>query len=186
MHVSSEYITSRVLLSLTSTACRTLRVLLADVIPWINKASLALYIARKLCAMPRPTQCSEAVCNIMRCRGRLLWLKIVSVEVESRSQTPSLWLRCRYQRGLDCAHTILMTFYHNMNHHSMQLLGMWLSFHIHVYIAENFWGVQFSQIFTIKFHWHMIMLIIQCNSTYFGDLIFILCLFTVTNIAKHV
>ena len=93
-HVSSEYITSWVLLSLISTADRTSRVLLADVIPWINKASLVLYIARTLCAMPRPTWCSEAV---WRCRVRLLWLKIVSVEVESRSQTPSLWLRRQYQ-----------------------------------------------------------------------------------------
>ena len=49
MHVSSDYITSRVLLSLTSTAGRTSRILVADVIPWINKASPALYTARTLC-----------------------------------------------------------------------------------------------------------------------------------------
>jgi hypothetical protein len=42
--VSSEYFTSSVLPSLTSTAGRTSRVLLAYVILWINKASLVLYI----------------------------------------------------------------------------------------------------------------------------------------------
>ena len=44
-HISSEYIISSVLPSLTSTARRTSRVFLDYVIPWINKASLALYIA---------------------------------------------------------------------------------------------------------------------------------------------
>ena len=43
--VSSEYLISCELLSLTSTAGRTSRVFLAYVIPWINKASLVLYIA---------------------------------------------------------------------------------------------------------------------------------------------
>jgi hypothetical protein len=42
--VSSKYFTSSVLPSLTNTAVRTLRALLADVIPWINKASFMLYI----------------------------------------------------------------------------------------------------------------------------------------------
>ena len=52
MPVSSEYILSRVLLSPTSTAGRTSHVLLADVIPWINKASFALYNIAHI--MPRP------------------------------------------------------------------------------------------------------------------------------------
>ena len=57
------------LLSPTSNAGRTSRILLADVILWINKASLALFIAR---VMPRPIWSSEAVpC----CRVHLLWLK---------------------------------------------------------------------------------------------------------------
>jgi hypothetical protein len=46
MPVSSEYLISCELLSLTSTAGRTSRVFLADVIPWINKAGFELYIAR--------------------------------------------------------------------------------------------------------------------------------------------
>ena len=46
-------------LSLTSTAGRTSRVLLDDVIPWINKASLVLYIAHTQRAMLRPIRCSE-------------------------------------------------------------------------------------------------------------------------------
>jgi hypothetical protein len=41
--VSSEYLISCELLSWTSTIGRTSRVFLAYVIPWINKASLALY-----------------------------------------------------------------------------------------------------------------------------------------------
>ena len=105
MHVSSEYIISWVILSLISTTSRTSRILLADVIPWMNKASLALYIARTLCAMPWPIRRSEAVWH---CRVRLLWLKIVSVEVESRSQTPSLQLRCRHRCGLDYVCTIFI------------------------------------------------------------------------------
>ena len=51
MPVSSEYIKSRVLLSLTSNADRTSCILLVDVIPWINKANLALklYSAHHAC-----------------------------------------------------------------------------------------------------------------------------------------
>ena len=44
--VSSEYILSWALLSLRSTVGWTSRVSLDYVMPWINKASLALYIAR--------------------------------------------------------------------------------------------------------------------------------------------
>ena len=105
-HVSSEYITSWVLLSLTSTAGRTSRILVADVIPWINKASLALY-ARTLSAMPRPTRWMAPQCRVCR-----LWLEIISIEVESQSQTPSPRLRHQHQCGLDCVRTILTTFYH--------------------------------------------------------------------------
>ena len=111
-HVSSEYIISWVLLSLTSTTGRTSRVLLADVIPWINKASLVLYIVCTLCATLRPTWCSEAV---WRCRVCLLWLKIISVEVQSRLQTPSsMWLGLYMWRRV---RTMLTTFYHT-NHYA--------------------------------------------------------------------
>ncbi len=40
MRVSSEYFTSSVLPSLTSTAGQTSRVLLAYVIPWLNKTTI--------------------------------------------------------------------------------------------------------------------------------------------------
>ena len=81
-HTSSKYVTSWVLPSLTSTAGRTSHVLLADIIPWINKTSLVLQVCtvRTLCAMLQPIWCSEAV---WCCQVRLLWLKLVIVEVES-------------------------------------------------------------------------------------------------------
>ena len=44
MRVSSEYIINRALLSLRSTAVSLHVFFLAYVMPWINKASLALYI----------------------------------------------------------------------------------------------------------------------------------------------
>ena len=52
MRVSSEYLKNCVLLSLTSMAGQISRVLLAYVIPCINKASLVLYIAgiHNICA----------------------------------------------------------------------------------------------------------------------------------------
>jgi hypothetical protein len=77
MHVASEYIRSWVLLPLTSTAGRTSRVILADVNPWINIASLALHIAR---AMSRSIWSLEAV---LHCRVRLLWLKHRNVSLSS-------------------------------------------------------------------------------------------------------
>ena len=43
---------------------------------------------------------------------------IDSVEVESRSQTPSLQLRCRHRRGLDSVRTMLTIFYHT-NHYAI-------------------------------------------------------------------
>ena len=132
-HVSSEYITSWVLLSLTNTAGRTSHVLLDDVILWINKASLALYIARTLCAMPRPTHCSEAV---WRCRVCRLWLKIISIEVNSQSETPSLRLRHRHWCELDYVRTILTTYYH-MNHYAAT--GHVVKFFIHYKTTAGTW-----------------------------------------------
>jgi hypothetical protein len=57
--VSSEYLISSVLPSLTSSNGRTSRVLLSDVIPRIYIASPALYIARTMSSVP-PDR-SEAV-----------------------------------------------------------------------------------------------------------------------------
>ena len=55
VRVSSEYLTSSVLPSLTSSDGRTLHVLLADVIPWIYIDSPALYIAHtSLAGQPLP------------------------------------------------------------------------------------------------------------------------------------
>ena len=91
-HVSSEYITSWVLLSLTSTAGRTSRILVADVIPWINKASLALY-ARTLSAMPRPTRWMalsslSPVIGNYQYRGR----ESVSDSISAIEAPTSMWL----------------------------------------------------------------------------------------------
>ena len=58
---------------------RMAHILLANIIKWINKASLELYIARTLRAMPRPNECLE---TLWCCQIRLLWLKFVIVEVE--------------------------------------------------------------------------------------------------------
>ena len=92
-YVSSQYIISWVLLSLTSTASWTLRVLLADVIPWINKASLLLYIACMLCAMLWPTWCLEAV-YFVACKWKLSVSRL----------TVGLRLHlCDWGAGLDCA-----------------------------------------------------------------------------------
>ena len=130
--VSSEYITSWALLSLTNTAGQTSNILLADVIPWINKASLMLYIACMVHAMPRPTWHLEAVWHYWI---HLLWLKhrnlsLLRLRVDLRLHlcdrgTASMWL-------VDCAHTILTTFtIFTMSAiiGLLQLLGMWLSFH---------------------------------------------------------
>ena len=106
--VSSEYIKSWVPLSPTSTAGWTSRVLLADVIPWINKASLVLYIARMLRAL------CHAATNLTfgRCAALLSSppvieaLKLISFKVENRSQTLRLWRRRGIDVAADCALTI--------------------------------------------------------------------------------
>jgi hypothetical protein len=58
--VSSEYLISCELLSPTSTADRTSHVFLAYVIPWINKASLALSAS-----VPRPTDLKFGSCTAL-------------------------------------------------------------------------------------------------------------------------
>ena len=67
MRVSSEYLTSSVLPSLTSGDGWTSHILLADVIPWIYIDSPMLYIARTTSSVP--LDCSEAVldCWVLLC-----------------------------------------------------------------------------------------------------------------------
>ena len=110
-HVSSEYIISWALLSLLSTAGRTSHILLDDVIPWINKASLVLYIARTLCAMLRLTWCSEAV-EFVSCD----WKLSVSRSRVSHGQLSDSISAIEAPVSM-CVRTILTTFYH-MNHYS--------------------------------------------------------------------
>ena len=71
------------LLSLTSTAGQTSHVLLADIIPWINKASLALYSMHH--AM---TDLKFGSCTVLSSSSPVIEVsKLVPVKVESRSQT---------------------------------------------------------------------------------------------------
>jgi hypothetical protein len=74
------------ILSLTGNAGRSSRVLLADVILWINKACLVLYIA---CT----TDLKFGSCTVMLSLSPVIEAsKLVTstVEVENWSQTPSL------------------------------------------------------------------------------------------------
>ena len=80
MRVSSEYIISWALLSLRSTVGWTSRVFLAYVMPWINKASLALYIARITVTRGWPARDCSSVTNLNFGRNTVLsssslWLK---------------------------------------------------------------------------------------------------------------
>ena len=130
--VSSEYIKSWELLSPTSTAGRTSRVLLADIIPWLNKASLVLYIvARMLCTMPWPTWCSEAV---LRCRVHLLWLKHRNLSLSRSRVGLRFHLCCNWGTGIDvacrpCTHYI-DNLYHIMHHNNYAATGDVVKFFI--------------------------------------------------------
>ena len=96
MPVSSECIKSWVLLSPTSTAGQTSRVLLAVVILWINKTSLALYSMHH--AM---TDLKFGSYTALSSSSPVIEAsKLVPVEVESQSQTPSLRLRCQHWCGV--------------------------------------------------------------------------------------
>jgi hypothetical protein len=104
VHVSSEYFISGVLPSLISTAgqLQTSCVFLGYIIPWINKVSLALYIARIS---------QRATINRSEVRKLYSAVKFVPVidwsietchyQVESRSQTP-----CLRQHAALCTHYI--------------------------------------------------------------------------------
>ena len=71
--VYSEYITSWALLSLRSTVGWTSRVFLAYVMAWINKASLALYIARIITPRARLTNLKFGRNTVLSSSS--LWLK---------------------------------------------------------------------------------------------------------------
>ena len=78
--VSSKYITSWALLYPRSTVGWTSRVFLAYVMPWINKASLALYIARTIVTRGWPARNCSSVTNLKFRRNIVLsssslWLK---------------------------------------------------------------------------------------------------------------
>ena len=116
-HISSKYFTSSVLSSLTSTDGRTSSILLAYVILWIiNIASLALcYIA-----------CQHASCQAtiqkLHCAIKFVSVieasKLITVEVESQSQTSSMRLRHRCRL---CTHYIDNL----LPHAPLQLCSYW-------------------------------------------------------------
>ena len=113
MHVSSEYLTSSVLPSLTSSDGRTSRILLTDVIPWIYIDSPALYIARYMSSVPL----DQSEVQTLYCTVKFfLALKLFTIKVESHSQThddPSLAsLRLRRRIILYHEPTIFDDLYH--------------------------------------------------------------------------
>jgi hypothetical protein len=122
MPVSSEYLISCELPSLTSTAGRTSRVFLAYVIPWINKASFALYIVCSVPCHDRLIWKSEAVlgCRVSLCD----W----SVSLSSHSRS-IVGLRLHHGSAgmLHYARTTLTTFYH-MHHYHYAATGDMVTF----------------------------------------------------------
>ena len=88
-HVSSEHITSWVLLSMTSTAGETSHVLLAYIMLWINIASLALYIARITVTRGWPARDCSSVTNLKSSSEGILccWVRLCDWSIET----------CRYQ-----------------------------------------------------------------------------------------
>ena len=82
MRVSSEYLTSSVL---SSSNGRTSCVLLADIIPWIYIDSPVLNIARTMSSVRYRTDL-KLYCAIEF--SVIEALKLVTIEVESHSQTP--------------------------------------------------------------------------------------------------
>ena len=158
--VSSEYITSWALLSLRSTVGWSSRVFLAYVMPWINKASLALYIARIIVTRGWPARATAAAWptwsseGILGCRVCLCDWSIETCRYQGWESTPSPWF-------LGLASIDVYTFYWRpfttcMHHYTVQLLGRWSSVHSylklswhtlsnllfisHGSIAEQVWG----------------------------------------------
>ena len=90
------------LLSPTSTAGRTSRVLLADVIPWINKISLALYSMHHA-----TTNLKFGSYTMLSSSSTVIEAsKLVPVEIETDS------ISAIEVPAIDVACTILTTFYH--------------------------------------------------------------------------
>ena len=132
--VSSKYITSWALLSLRSTIGWTSRIFLAYVRPWINKVSLALYIARIIVTRGWPARNCSSVTNLKFGRNTVL-------------SSSSLWLKHRNfsQQGWEsildaismisgasidrCVRIILLTTFYHMHRYTMQLLGRWSRVH---------------------------------------------------------
>ena len=99
------------LLTLTSTAGRTSCILLAEVIPWINQASLALY--NSIMHATTAANLKFGSCTVLSSLSPMIEAsKLVTVEVKGRESVldsisaASMWLA-------DCARTVLTTFYHN-------------------------------------------------------------------------
>jgi hypothetical protein len=118
MPVSSEYLISCELLSLTSTADRTSHIFLAYVIPWINKASLELYVARhRVACHDQPIwSCTALSSSVPVVEAS----KLVTIEVESQSQTPSLQLR-RWHAALCTHYNIVHTIDDHLPHAPLPL-----------------------------------------------------------------
>jgi hypothetical protein len=124
MLVSSEYLISCELLSLTSTAGRTSRVFLAYVIPWINKAGLELYIARHRAAChDRPIWSLEAV---LRSRVRPYGWSIETYHYRDRESVSD---SISAIEALLCTHHIYWQPFTTCTITTMQLLGTWSQFH---------------------------------------------------------
>ena len=116
------------LLSPTSNAGQTSRVLLADIILSINKASLALFIAR---VMPRPIWSLEA---LLYCRVYLLWLK----HRNSKSRVGLRLHLCDWGADINVSQTVCALYWRPFTIctiRTMYLLGMWSSFS-YTYILE--------------------------------------------------
>ena len=121
------------LLPLTSTVDQTSRVLLANVMPWIYKASLALYIGTAACHTA--TNLKFGSCTALSSLS--LWLNhrnlSLSVnKVKSRSLTPSLlWL---VGAGIDIN---VYAFYwrpYHMHHNALQYYGQVFRYNKHKFL----------------------------------------------------
>ncbi len=179
--VSSEYLISCELLSLTSSAGQTSRVFLAYVIPWIHKASLALCIARSV-AVPRPPYLKFRSCTGPSSSS--LWLRLVTIEsfeVKSRSQTPSLL-------AYDTMHALHRRPFTICTITTMQLLGTWSPLHIictfypyypcmhtsltcHPYFTLQFYSIVFD---TLKQHFYVRVYVCKLCESSGGCILFVL------------
>jgi hypothetical protein len=117
--VSIEYILNCVLPSLTSTAGWIPHVLLAYVIPWINEASLALYIAR---AVPCSARLLKSVGSCSVLSSSSLWLKRRKLSL-SRSRVSLRLHLCRDWGVIDCSYALV--YWRPLPHSPLQLCSYW-------------------------------------------------------------